>query len=466
MDAAWIAWTTVVLVTCTAAATLAVFVRRRDRDQARAVRTDPLTGLGNRRAFAEIIEPLLADERGAGLLLLDLDGFKDVNDTLGHAAGDEVLVQVANALAAMVGERGAVTRLGGDEFAVIVPDPIDAAEVEIVAKRILAALAVGEFSVGVIPIDLHGSIGIAISGVDGCSLQELLQHADIAMYAAKRARVGVLRYDAATDPHAAGGLELLGQLRHAMDVEQVVLHYQPKVSGDGSRLLGFEALLRWEHPQRGYLLPADFLPYVERTHLIHPLTRWVMLTAVKQASAWRSAGMCTSMAVNVSAASLDEGLLGIVEEALALARWPAEDLVLEITETAIADDPEGARRTIQRLRERGVRVAVDDFGAGSTSLVHLRGLTVHELKIDRQFVTALVTHPEDEVIVSSVIDLAHRLGLTVVAEGVETVAAANMLSAMGCDQFQGFLFAPALPAGRALAWARAEGLTGAVVQTG
>ncbi|PRY15308.1 putative bifunctional diguanylate cyclase/phosphodiesterase [Kineococcus rhizosphaerae] len=464
MSAATYAWAFAVLVTVVSALALTVVVRQRDRVRAELVRTDPLTGLGNRRALHETAEPLLARGAGLGLLLLDLDGFKDVNDTLGHAAGDEVLVQVSRVLAGTLGDRGTITRLGGDEFAVLVPGPDGDADLEVVAKRLLAGLAVGGFHAGVVPLDLQGSIGIAVAGPDGRTLGELLQHADIAMYAAKRSRVGVLRYDAATDPHSAGGLELLGQLRTAMEEDHLTLHYQPKVSGDGARLLGFEALVRWEHPTRGLLQPADFLPFVERTHLIHALTRWVMITALRQGAAWRAQGLHTSMAVNVSAVSLDAGLLGIVEEALALTRWAPQDLVLEITETAIIHDPAGARATVAALRARGVRVAVDDFGAGSTSLVHLRGLAVHELKIDRQFVSELVLHPEDDVIVSSVIALAHRLGLVVVAEGVETLATADRLSALGCDELQGFFFARPLPPAQALAWARAEGLAAAVVE--
>ncbi|WP_380170317.1 putative bifunctional diguanylate cyclase/phosphodiesterase [Kineococcus sp. DHX-1] len=459
------AWVIAVLVSAVSAVALTVLVRQRDRVRADLARTDPLTGLGNRRALHETAEPLLEREGRLGLLLLDLDGFKDVNDTLGHAAGDEVLVQVAQVLSATLADRGTITRLGGDEFAVLVPDPQDA-ELEVIAKRLLAALSVGGLHAGVVPIDLQGSIGVAVSGPDGRSLGELLQRADIAMYAAKRSRVGVLRYDAASDPHSTGALELLGQLRGAMDEEQLLLHYQPKVSGDGGRLLGFEALVRWNHPVRGLLLPADFLPFVERTHLIHALTRWVLITALRQAATWRAQGLQTSMAVNISAVSLDTGLLGIVEEALALTRWRPADLVLEITETAIIHDPVGARATVARLRERGVRVAVDDFGAGSTSLVHLRGLAVHELKIDRQFVSELVAHPEDDVIVSSVIALAHKLGLAVVAEGVETVAAADRLCALGCDELQGFFFARPLPAEQAMAWARAEGMAGQVLELG
>ncbi|WP_432510505.1 putative bifunctional diguanylate cyclase/phosphodiesterase [Kineococcus sp. SYSU DK001] len=459
MTAATTAWATVVLVTLVAAVALVALVRQRDRVLHDLARTDPLTGLGNRRALHELAEPLLARGGRPGLLLLDLDGFKDVNDTLGHAAGDDVLVQVAGVLRATAGDAAVVTRLGGDEFAVLVAEPGSDAELEVAAKRVLAGLSIGGFHAGVVPLDVQGSIGIAVAGPDGHTLGELLQRADVAMYAAKRSRAGVLRYDAASDPHSAGGLELLGQLRTAMEQDQLVLHYQPKVSGDGARLLGFEALVRWQHPTRGLLQPADFLPVVERTHLIHALTRWVLLSALRQAAAWRTAGLHTTMAVNVSAVSLDPGLLGIVEEALALTRWDPADLVLEITETAIVQDPAGARATVAKLRERGVRIAVDDFGAGSTSLVHLRGLAVHELKIDRQFVAELVTHPQDDAIVSALIALAHRLGLVVVAEGVETVAAADRLCALGCDELQGFFFARPLPAAQAVAWARAEGLT-------
>ncbi|WP_369056539.1 putative bifunctional diguanylate cyclase/phosphodiesterase [Kineococcus terrestris] len=468
MDAVWTAWAATVVVTVAAVVALAVLVRQRDRARLDAARTDPLTGLGTRRALAEHLEPLLR-RGGAGLLLLDLDGFREVNDSLGHAAGDDLLVQVADALVRTVrggeGPAGRVFRLGGDEFAVVVPGPCAARDLEVPAKRLLAGLSVGAFHADTVPLDLSGSIGLAAAPADGRSVGELLQHADVAMYAAKRGRLGVARYDRATDPHSAANLELLGQVRRAMEDDQLVVHYQPKVSGDGSRLLGFEALVRWDHPERGLLAPAEFLPPVERSHLVHALTRWVMITALQQAARWRAQGLATSMAVNVSAATLDEGLLGIVEEALALTRWPAADLVLEITETAVIEDPAGARRTVQALRERGVRVAVDDFGAGSTSLGHLRGLPVHELKIDRQFVAELTAHPEDEVIVSSVIALAHRLGLTVVAEGVETVAAADRLNALGCDELQGFFFARPLPADQAMAWVRAEGMGGPGVDT-
>nr|WP_276610857.1 bifunctional diguanylate cyclase/phosphodiesterase [Kineococcus siccus] len=456
--------------------------RRRARERHGAARTDALTGLGNRLALAEAVTARLAAGGPVGLLLLDLDGFKEVNDTLGHAAGDELLVQVAASLCAGTGlpaggtsgggtpgddpAAGAVTRLGGDEFAVLAAAPVTAAAVEVLAKRLLAALSMGDFSVAGVQLDVQGSMGTACSPADGTTAGELLQHADVAMYAAKRGQLGVVRYDAAVDPHHGGNLQLLGQLRTGLSDGEFLLHYQPKVSRDGGALLGFEALLRWQHPVRGLLAPGEFLPMAERTNLIHTLTRWVLMTALQQASRWRAAGLAVSMSVNVSAVSLEPGLLGIVEEALALTRWSAADLVLEVTETAIIADGPGARTTIDALRARGVRVSIDDFGAGSTSLAHLRGLAVHELKIDRQFITDLTDSPDDDVIVSAVIELGHRLGLVVVAEGVETAATAGRLAALGCDELQGYYFARPLPPAEALAWVRAEGLvvasTGAV----
>ncbi|NIZ92207.1 putative bifunctional diguanylate cyclase/phosphodiesterase [Kineococcus rubinsiae] len=458
MPPATTAWVALALVVVVAAVAVTVLVGQRDRARRRQSLTDPLTGLGNRLALAEAAAPLLAAGTPVGLLLLDLDGFSAVNDTLGHAAGDELLVQVADALRAGTGPTGTVTRLGGDEFAVLAPAPVSAEAVDVLGRQLLAALSMGAFSAAGIQIDLQGSIGTSRSPADGTTLGDLLQHADVAMYAAKRGRLGLLAYDAATDGHSARSLELLGQLRAALADGELLLHYQPKVSGAGGRLLGFEALLRWEHPERGLLPPAEFLPMAERTNLVHTLTRWVLLTALQQASRWRAQGLLVSMSVNVSAVSLEPGLLGIVEEALALTRWAAADLVLEVTETAIIADGVRARATIDALRARGVRVSVDDFGAGFTSLAHLRGLAVHELKIDRQFISDLTDSPDDDVIVSAVIDLGHRLGLVVVAEGVETSETALRLEALGCDELQGYLFARPLPPAQALAWVRERGL--------
>ncbi|MGL5829552.1 MAG: putative bifunctional diguanylate cyclase/phosphodiesterase, partial [Angustibacter sp.] len=281
-----------------------------------------------------------------------------------------------------------------------------------------------------------------------------LQHADIAMYQAKRGRAGVATYNPAFDDHSTDRLETLSHLREAMLEGQLHIRFQPVVRAEDRRLVGFESLLRWDHPERGLLLPAEFVPIAERTSLIHALTRWVLLTAVREASRWRMNDLVGTIAVNISAVSLEDGLLGIVEEVLTLNRWPAELLVLEITESAVTDNPTVARSVVEALRERGVQVSIDDFGAGYTSLSQLRGLPVHQLKIDREFVKALTESPDDVAVVTSIIELGHRLGLSIVAEGVEDAATADRLADLQCDDLQGFYFARPLVADTILDWAR------------
>ena len=300
-------------------------------------------------------------------------------------------------------------------------------------------------------LDVRASIGIALAPAHGRTLPELLKHADVAMYESKRTRSGVTAYSHDLDPHAADRLGTLALLRGAMDAGQLHLRYQPVVRAGDSQLLGFEALVRWQHPTRGLMLPAEFVPLAERTSLIHPLTRWVLLTAVRQAATWRDEGLDVTIAVNISPVTLEHGLLGIVEEALARSRWPADRLILEVTESAITENPDVAKSVVTQLRTRGVHVSVDDFGAGFTSLGLLNGLAVHQLKIDRQFIEGL-GETEQEAIVSSIIDLGHRLGLVVVAEGVETDASAQRLRSLGCDELQGFLFSRPLPTSDIHSW--------------
>ena len=450
-----------VVVSVASAAALAVLLVVRDRERERVARRDPLTQLGNRTLLAEAAEQVLGDlddldgngSHGPALLLVDLDGFKDVNDTLGHVAGDEVLVEVAHQLVAAAGSDSLVTRLGGDEFAILIRGPINMSGASVRAKRILGALTLNEFRTRGVSIDIRASIGVTVAPQDGRTLSDLMQHADVAMYQAKRSRSGVATYDPAYDDHSTDRLETLAHLREAMLDDQLHVRYQPVIRASGHALAGFEALLRWEHPERGLLLPAEFIPIAERTSLIHALTRWVLLTAVRDASRWRSQGLEASIAVNISPVSLEFGLLGIVEEVLALHRWPAELLVLEITESAVTDNPDTARAVVEALRDRGIQVSVDDFGAGYTSLSQLRGLPVHQLKIDRQFITALERSPNDDAVVTSIIELGHRLGLTIVAEGVETEATASRLSEMDCDDLQGFWFARPMVAAEVLEWA-------------
>ncbi len=431
--------------------------RYRVRD--RMTRIDPLTGLGNRNQLTQSAEHALAEldfedgdgSRGPVLMMIDLDGFKDVNDILGHAAGDAVLVQVAAQLQTAAGDDALVTRLGGDEFAVLVPGRHTSGQAVLQAKKLLAGLGGGDFRAQGVSLDVRASIGIAIAPQHGRELSELLRHADVAMYEAKRGRDGVRVYDPGDDPAAADRLGTLALIRGAMDDGQLHLRYQPVVEAGTGRLQGFEALLRWDHPTRGLMLPAEFIPLVERTALIHPLTRWVLLTALRQGAAWRSQGLDVTIAVNISAVTLEEGLLGIVEEALALSRWPAERLILEVTESAITLQPEVAQRVVTQLRALGVQVSVDDFGAGFTSLGLLGGLPVHQLKIDRQFIERLGQSHHD-AIVTSIIDLGHRLGLVVVAEGVETESSAKRLTRLGCDELQGFFYARPLPAEDVIDW--------------
>ncbi|MBF5081132.1 bifunctional diguanylate cyclase/phosphodiesterase [Quadrisphaera sp. INWT6] len=434
------------LLLAAALGVLLVLLRRQHRRHSAAVRTDPLTGLGNRVRLAEVGDRVLAGvseldgdgHHGPGLLLLDLDGFKDVNDTLGHAAGDALLAQVAGRLAEAAPPGAVVTRLGGDEFAVLLTVPVTSAQAVLHGKRLLAALGAGGFSADGVDLDITSSVGAAVAPTAGRTVGDLLRHADLAMYEAKRSRAGVLPYTADLAPDSTDGLTTLALLRQAMEEGQLTLRYQPVVDAATLELRGFEALLRWQHPTRGLLLPAEFLPLAERTTLVRPLTRWVVLTALRQGAAWRRAGLDTSIAVNVSASVLEPGLLGIVDEALARSAWPAEQLVLEITETAVSNDVGEALEVVRALADRGVRVSVDDFGAGYTSLGQLRGLAVRQLKVDRQFVTDLVGVPEDEAIAASIIDLGHRLGLQVVAEGVEDAAVAERLRELGCDELQGY----------------------------
>jgi diguanylate cyclase (GGDEF)-like protein len=442
---------------------LLTLLSRRARERERMLRRDPLTGLGNRVQLAEMFERWLRDTSspaavaggdaalGPALLLVDLDGFKDVNDTLGHAAGDLVLIQVAQQLHAAAGPTATVIRLGGDEFAICYPKPVALDFPMNQAKRVLGILSSTGFSALDVQLDVRASIGVALAPTDGTTIDELLQHADVAMYHAKRVRSGVERYDASTDTNSTDRLAMLGMLRDAMTEGQLRLYYQPVIRAADRSLVGFEALIRWEHPTRGLMYPADFIPLVERTSLVHALTRWVLLTAARQATRWHREGLDLTVAVNISPVALEEGLLGIVEEALVLSQLDARHLVLEVTESAVSDNPVLATRVVGQLRDRGIEVSVDDFGAGFTSLGQLRGLPVQQLKIDRQFIVDLEQH-DDDTIIASIIDLGHRLGLTVVAEGVESALSAQRLAELRCDELQGFHFARPMPAEEVSGW--------------
>jgi diguanylate cyclase len=411
---------------------------------------DGLTGLPNRTLLRDRTDQAIrqADRElvPAALLLIDLDHFKEVNDTLGHHHGDRLLIKVGERLRDSLRGIDTVARLGGDEFAVLLPRIETSEGATTVARKIQAALE-EPFLLDDLALNVEASIGVAIYPQHGSDSDELLQHADIAMYLAKDTHAGFVLFDPKHDQHSPGRLALLGELRRAIDQQQLVLRYQPKVDAHSGAVLGVEALVRWQHPEHGLLPPGDFIPLAERTGLIGPLTQYVLDTALRQCRAWQQAGHELSMAVNVSARSLLD-LAFPDQVASLLARWelPARLLVLEITESTIMADPAHALEILSRLNAMGVQVSIDDFGTGYSSMAHLKSLPVHELKVDRSFVSQMISNASDAVIVRSTIDLGRNLGLRIVAEGVEDEATWGALDALGCDAIQGYYISQPVPA--------------------
>jgi diguanylate cyclase (GGDEF)-like protein len=421
---------------------------------------DGLTGLPNRILLRDRTDQAIrqADRelRPAALMLLDLDRFKDVNDTLGHHYGDQLLVQVGERLQATLRQADTVARLGGDEFALLLPRIETAEGAMAVATKLQAAFA-EPFVVEGLSLDVEASIGVAVYPDHGGDPDELLQHADIAMYTAKETHAGFALFDPGQNQHSPRRLTLLGELRRAIESQQLVLHYQPKVDAHTGRVLGVEALVRWQHPEHGLIPPAEFIPLAEHTGLIAPLTHYVLDAAMQQCRAWQQAGHELSVAVNVSARRLLD--LAFPDEiAAVLARWEVQArlLVIEITESAIMTDPQHAFEILSRLHEMGVQVAIDDFGTGYSSMAYLKNLPVHELKIDRSFVAQMTSSSRDAVIVRSTADLGRNLGLRVVAEGVEDPATWRELGTLGCDAIQGFYVSRPLPADDLLSWLKQQ----------
>jgi diguanylate cyclase len=417
--------------------------------------TDELTGLPNRRLFAERLHAALADEDEGSLAvaMVDLDRFKELNDTLGHHAGDLLLGQLGGRLAGAVGEAGVVARLGGDEFALLLPGAGLARAAE-VARRIGVALQ-DPFEIDGLEVVMDASIGAALCPEHGREAEALLQRADVAMYQAKAARTGFSVYEPARDRHSRERLELIAELRRALERDELVLHYQPKVALADGRVAGVEALVRWQHPVHGLRGPGAFLPHAEHTALMRPLTLHVLDTALAQLAAWRVDGLDLDVAVNLAVQNLlDLRTPGQVAELLSRHGLPASALTLEVTESLMLHDPQRAGEVLHDLRELGVGLALDDFGTGYSSLEHLKRLPVDELKIDKSFVMSMDRNPADRAIVASTTALGRSLGLRVVAEGVESGASAAVLAAIRCDLAQGFHYSPPVPADRLPALAR------------
>jgi diguanylate cyclase (GGDEF)-like protein len=412
-------------------------------------RHDALTDLPNRYLLSERLHSALDSHAPRGgsmaLLLLDLDRFKDVNDTLGHSVGDRLLTQVAQKLRLAVPAHATVARLGGDEFAVLLPGA-DETDAVAVARAVLGALARPIDIEGSI-LDVGGSIGIALAPDHGADAETLMRRADVAMYVAKRSGQGYAVYTSDEDAHRPDRLALVAELRGAIEQGDLQLHYQPKIELVTGRIVGMEGLLRWNHPLRGPIPPQEFVALAERTGLITSLSRWVLGAALRQQGLWRADGLFMPVAVNLSMHDLhDSGLPDLVSQLLDQAGLPASVLEVEITESTLMADPERARTALTRLRDLGVRIAVDDFGTGYSSLAYLKELPVNELKIDRSFVRDVCAGGADLAIVESIVDLAHKLGLTVVAEGIEDAATRDVLARLGCDQAQGYYFARPMPA--------------------
>jgi diguanylate cyclase (GGDEF)-like protein len=444
---------------------LVLSASRRVREQSAANKYlashDALTGLANRNLLREHVETVLEalpwSGRRMGLMLLDLDRFKEVNDTLGHHVGDALLKQVGPRLSVALREGDSIARLGGDEFVVVLADIADAAAALAIADRMKQALAT-PFIVDSFSLDVQASIGIAIGPDDGADFATLLKHADIAMYTAKTNRSYIAVYSAATDYRCPGQLERISQLRQAVSgTQELELHYQPKADLLTGQIQGVEALVRWRHPTDGLLSPAEFIPLAERTGLIGPLTVLVLREALGRLREWNKAGLSLSMAVNISPRSLlDAAFPELVGALIREYGIDPSHLELEITEDAVIADPERATTVLSALAELGVVLAVDDFGTGHASMSYLKNLPVHVLKIDQSFVRDMATEPIDGVIVRSCIDLGHNLNLTVVAEGVEDAATWDQLTRLGCQQAQGYYLARPMPAAALLVWLAAH----------
>ncbi|HHH45241.1 MAG TPA: EAL domain-containing protein, partial [Gammaproteobacteria bacterium] len=418
-------------------------------------RHDSLTSLPNRAMLFERLEAGLADalehDEPLSLLILDLDRFKEVNDTLGHQVGDRMLQEVGRRLESVLRRTDMVARLGGDEFAVLLPGagmPVSKA----ICRKILAQL---ESPVKVENLRLRAavSIGVAQCPDHGRDASLLMRHADIAMYEAKRRQQGFAFYTPDRDEYSISRLGLSSELRDAISEDQLILEYQPMVDIRSGRIFCAEALVRWQHPQYGLIPPEEFIPTAEQTGVIRPMTLWVIDRALKQAAVWSRSGIDLQISINLSVRCLQDRSLPMqVQKLVDRYNVDPQHVILEITESAIMNDPLTARRVMRRLSGMGFNLSIDDFGTGYSSLAYLKQLPVNEIKIDKSFVTRMDEDENDAVIVRATIDLAHNLGLKVVAEGVESGDVWNLLEMLGCDTAQGFYIRKPLKPQELAAW--------------
>jgi diguanylate cyclase (GGDEF)-like protein len=431
-------------------------LRRQAEENDRLARYDQLTGLPNRTLFSEYLAQALGETRAPGdevaVLLLDLDGFKQINDTLGHGAGDGVLIEVARRLRASLEDGFALARLGNDEYAILQPHAEGQAGALETAARVRSTMEEPVALDGV-AVNVEASIGIALAPDHARDAETLMRRADMALAHTRSYRSVVEVYCTEHEHFDKARLKLLGQVRPALERKEFVLFYQPKIDLASGRVTGVEALLRWRHPQRGMLAPLEFMPVIEQTALIGDVTRYVIEQALAQLADWRALGIELGMSVNLSACNLhDPTLPAHVESLLKTYAARAGSLTVEVTESAAMADIERALRVLNALRALGVGISIDDFGSGHASIAYLTRLPATELKIDRSLITHICESPRDEAIARTTIDLARHLDLCVVAEGIETAQVAERLVRIGCELGQGYFISRPLPAGELVEW--------------
>lgn len=441
-------------------ALLLLAARERRRVAELKATQDVLTGLANRVCFQRGVDEALTMAGLGGLqptvLMLDLDEFKEVNDTLGHHHGDLLLRQVAERLHSILRPGDTVARLGGDEFAVLLTDDDDGSWGERAAERVSNSLS-EPFLLEDHAVDIEASIGIAVAA-PGDDVTTIMRHADTAMYTAKANGLDYIRHNRKQDDDTTSRLGLLGAMRRALEGNELEMYYQPKVSVEGEHLLGAEALARWNHPTRGVVAPSEFIPVLETTSLIHRFTDRVLELSLAQVREWLTRGIEVQVSVNVSTRSLlDIRFPARVAEALARADVPARLLCVEVTEHAVMTDPGLAVEVLTQIHDLGVRTSIDDFGTGYSSMSYLKVLPIDEIKVDRSFVMDMVSDPGNHVLVQSTVELGHNLGLSVVAEGVEDAETLAALHRLNCDAVQGYYYARPQPSAAFLEWVHAFG---------
>jgi diguanylate cyclase (GGDEF)-like protein len=416
-------------------------------------RTDDLTGLPNRRALLARIDRGLRKSEPLALLLLDLDGFKDVNDTLGHSAGDTLLELVALRMRDALDPKQLIARVGGDEFAIVV-DGDDPVELMLIARGLRESI-MAPMRVERLDLVINASFGIAVRQTEDTSAVDLLRRADVAMYEAKSGRLGVQLYDAEHDAFSRQRLKMGEELRRGIAKGQLINYYQPKIDALTQSVIGVEALVRWDHPEQGLIPPVAFLSIARRSGLMLDLSACVARQAILDAMQWHQAGLDLNVAINLAPPELLKGrLMPMIYEMRDRVGLPPELLTIEVTEDSFLSEPELARTVLLDIRAHGLRTSIDDFGTGFSSLAYLRDLPVSELKLDRSFVGGVATDPRSRLIVASTIDMAHALGLELVAEGVENASISAEVLALGADVLQGYHFSPPIPAARVADWAR------------